>query len=230
MSGRSAKDNRTPKESLGRLALAALYSLSDVLHVKPVAEWFVDEIRALKKGWILLLFLALISFGVGWYLAKRSQAKALEDTLARCSATNQWFVTVLSDKDATILRLKHQSELTHDEQSLLTKAVSAYDRGKFHRDVTTNWVESAKSFEEAFMLAFSISIKHPEKCSWAGEVAGKLATPYLQLGRTNDATTAVEVKRILQSYVNSDFVLDSSSPCLSTAFQLYEGVRAHPTR
>jgi hypothetical protein len=96
----------------------------------------------------------------------------------------------------------------------------AFDRGKYYRDLRTNWLESAKAFEEAYTDALSVALKHPEKCSWVGHLAGDLVEPYKALNRTNDANDALEVKIVLEGLISPELKLSETSPCILPAIRL----------
>ena len=201
-------------KSLLGLLVAGLDVAAAAIHCKPLWDWIKLEIVGVKRGWVLFLVLAsLLTWGackISWWVANRE----IVGLKAELSATNSAFLTYRAKYD-----------LTPEEEYKWNVVVGrAYERGKYYRDINTNWLESAKAFEEAYTNAFSVAVKHPTKCSWTGHLAGNLKDMYQKLNRHGDAEVAGAAEIELQRLFNDDFTLNASSPCMTPAIKLRDRI------
>lgn len=161
------------------------------------------------SAWLLVFLFAISVVVMG--LKERA-------TATKISELNK----TLLDQDGIIRDFKARLELTPDEQKEWDMASNAFERGKLYRDQKTNWFESAKAFEEAYVDSLPVALRHSEHCEWVAHLAGDLVGPYEKLNRHTDAVAAADAKLVLQNLPRQDFVLGSTSPAIYPAIDLYD--------
>lgn len=185
--------------------------------LKPGVNWIRKEALGIKKGWVLFSLLAVLFAVAGGWLVHHVDRGTIID-----------LANTVTNQDITIRNLRQQVELTPDEQKEWDRASDAFKRGCFYRDQKTNWIECARSFEEAYVNALPVALKHPEDCEWTGHLAQDLVGPYEKLNRPVDAALAADAKLVLHNLPGSRFDPSSASPSIDRAIELYNNLKKQP--